>query len=74
MQQKFLWNEEELTFRSNAGGGGERVLWTGIKAIQTRWPNALCAVYTGDHEVTKEVMLKRVQVGCSQPLMVLMLN
>lgn len=47
---------------SNAGGGGERVLWTAVRATQKRWPNAKCVVYTGDHDVTKEAMLARVKV------------
>lgn len=46
----------------NAGGGGERVLWAAIRATQKRWPKAKCVVYTGDHNVTKETMLSRVEV------------
>ncbi|KAL8733380.1 MAG: hypothetical protein Q9166_002204 [cf. Caloplaca sp. 2 TL-2023] len=46
---------------NNAGGGGERVLWAAIKATQQRWPKAVCAVYTGDHEAEKYEMLGRVQ-------------
>ena len=45
----------------NAGGGGERVLWAAIKATQKRWPNAVCAVYTGDQDATKSTILERVQ-------------
>ncbi|KAI5456354.1 family 4 glycosyltransferase [Mariannaea sp. PMI_226] len=45
----------------NAGGGGERVLWAAIRATQDRWPNAKCVVYTGDHEVTKDDILRRVK-------------
>ncbi|KAK4915613.1 hypothetical protein LTR28_013536, partial [Elasticomyces elasticus] len=45
----------------NAGGGGERVLWAAIKATQERWPNALCIVYTGDHDADKDGMLERVK-------------
>ncbi|OLN92047.1 GDP-Man:Man(3)GlcNAc(2)-PP-Dol alpha-1,2-mannosyltransferase [Colletotrichum chlorophyti] len=45
----------------NAGGGGERVLWAAIKTTQERYPNALCVVYTGDHEVNKQAMLTRVK-------------
>ncbi|RAO64163.1 uncharacterized protein BHQ10_000175 [Talaromyces amestolkiae] len=45
----------------NAGGGGERVLWAAVKATQERWPKAVCAIYTGDHEVTKAAMLERVE-------------
>lgn len=45
---------------SNAGGGGERVLWAAIRATQRRWPKATCIVYTGDHDVDKADILKRV--------------
>ncbi|KYK56732.1 alpha-1,2-mannosyltransferase alg11 [Drechmeria coniospora] len=45
----------------NAGGGGERVLWAAIRATQIQWPNAKCVVYTGDHDVNKEDMLRRVK-------------
>ncbi|PYI14185.1 alpha-1,2-mannosyltransferase alg11 [Aspergillus violaceofuscus CBS 115571] len=44
----------------NAGGGGERVLWEAVRATQKRWPKAICAIYTGDHEVNKTAMLERV--------------
>jgi len=47
---------------SNAGGGGERVLWAAIRATQKRWPKAKCIVYTGDHDVDKAAILARVQV------------
>lgn len=46
----------------NAGGGGERVLWAAIRATQLRWPQAVCVVYTGDHDVNKDQIIKRVQV------------
>lgn len=46
----------------NAGGGGERVLWAAIRATQLRWPEAVCVVYTGDHDVNKDQIIKRVQV------------
>ncbi|KAF7171239.1 hypothetical protein CNMCM5623_003625 [Aspergillus felis] len=45
----------------NAGGGGERVLWEAVRATQRRWPKAICAIYTGDHEVNKTAMLERVE-------------
>jgi len=47
---------------SNAGGGGERVLWAAIRATQKRWPKAVCVVYTGDHDATKPSILERVKV------------
>jgi alpha-1,2-mannosyltransferase len=46
---------------SNAGGGGERVLWAAIRATQKRWPQAVCIVYTGDHDVDKTAILRRVE-------------
>ncbi|KAK3684236.1 glycosyltransferase family 4 protein [Podospora appendiculata] len=45
----------------NAGGGGERVLWASIRATQERWPRAKCVVYTGDHDVSKDDILARVE-------------
>ena len=45
----------------NAGGGGERVLWAAIRATQSQWPKAVCVVYTGDHDATKEAILERVK-------------
>ncbi|KAK4944253.1 asparagine-linked glycosylation protein [Elasticomyces elasticus] len=46
----------------NAGGGGERVLWAAIAATQKRWPNAICAVYTGDHDIDRSVLVTTVKV------------
>lgn len=46
---------------SNAGGGGERVLWTAIAWLQRERPNALCVVYTGD-QVSKEEIVDKVKV------------
>ena len=51
-----------LIVHSNAGGGGERVLWAAIRATQKRWPSAKCVVYTGDHDVDKKAILARVEV------------
>ncbi|KPI43084.1 GDP-Man:Man(3)GlcNAc(2)-PP-Dol alpha-1,2-mannosyltransferase [Cyphellophora attinorum] len=45
----------------NAGGGGERVLWAAIAATQRQWPNAICAVYTGDHEIDKSAIVAKVE-------------
>ena len=36
----------------DAGGGGERVLWTGVRALRQRFPAAKLVVYTGDVEVS----------------------
>src|SRR5450432_3271388 len=56
----------KLTVSSNAGGGGERVLWAAVRATQKRWPNAKCVVYTGDHDVDKSAILSRVEVCLNQ--------
>lgn len=46
----------------NAGGGGERVLWTAIACLQREERDAVCVVYTGDVvSVSKEDMIDKVQ-------------
>ncbi|KAK4575262.1 asparagine-linked glycosylation protein [Recurvomyces mirabilis] len=45
----------------NAGGGGERVLFAAILATQRRYPKALCLVYTGDHDASKDQILTNVR-------------
>ncbi|KAK4496187.1 hypothetical protein PRZ48_012167 [Zasmidium cellare] len=45
----------------NAGGGGERVLFAAVLATQQRYPNALCVVYTGDHDASREQILTNVR-------------
>ncbi|GAA5940523.1 alpha-1,2-mannosyltransferase ALG11 [Sporobolomyces koalae] len=44
----------------NAGGGGERVLWTALAHMQ-RTTDDVFVVYTGDQGVTKESMIAKVQ-------------
>jgi len=41
-----------------AGGGGERVLWCAIKAVQQRHQGVHCVVFTGDVGVTPEAFLQ----------------
>lgn len=36
------------------------MLWAAIRATQARWPGAVCVVYTGDHDVDKDMILRRV--------------
>ncbi|XP_069691502.1 GDP-Man:Man(3)GlcNAc(2)-PP-Dol alpha-1,2-mannosyltransferase [Periplaneta americana] len=45
----------------NAGGGGERVLWCAIKAMQIRYANLKVVVYTGDLDSSPEEILKRAE-------------
>ncbi|KAG8226387.1 hypothetical protein J437_LFUL011924 [Ladona fulva] len=56
----------------NAGGGGERVLWCAIKAMQTSHPESRYVVYTGDIEVSPDEILrqasKRFNVSLPEPV------
>jgi len=63
--QSYEIYESAANKSSNAGGGGERVLWAAIRATQKRWPKAKCIVYTGDHDVDKTAILARVKVYSS---------
>lgn len=45
----------------NAGGGGERVLWSAIQAIQKEYSKVNIIVYTGDLDSHPEQMLKKVE-------------
>ncbi|KAF9478207.1 mannosyltransferase [Pholiota conissans] len=45
----------------NAGGGGERVLWTAIAAIQRTDPDVVSVVYSGDTEASKESIISKVK-------------
>lgn len=45
----------------NAGGGGERVLWCAIRAIQKKYSKVKCYIYTGDIDATPEEILQRAQ-------------
>ncbi|XP_066092117.1 GDP-Man:Man(3)GlcNAc(2)-PP-Dol alpha-1,2-mannosyltransferase isoform X2 [Saccopteryx bilineata] len=42
----------------SAGGGGERVLWCAIRALQKKYPSASYVVYTGDVNVSSEQILE----------------
>ncbi|KAJ1900013.1 asparagine-linked glycosylation protein [Coemansia sp. IMI 209127] len=44
----------------NAGGGGERVLWTMIKAIQDKYPYIVCVIYSGDN-IPCDTLLRNVK-------------
>jgi alpha-1,2-mannosyltransferase len=48
---------------SNAGGGGERVLWTAIASIQQRHPEVVSVVYSGDLDATKDQILVKVKAS-----------
>ncbi|XP_038063094.1 GDP-Man:Man(3)GlcNAc(2)-PP-Dol alpha-1,2-mannosyltransferase-like isoform X2 [Patiria miniata] len=45
----------------NAGGGGERVLWCAIAALQERYSYVRCVVYTGDSDVRGEEIVRKAK-------------
>ena len=45
----------------NAGGGGERVLWCAVRAVQTRYPAAKIVVYTGDVDAAPDMILAKAR-------------
>ncbi|KAJ3056735.1 asparagine-linked glycosylation protein [Rhizophlyctis rosea] len=45
----------------DAGGGGERVLWTAIRAIQADRPRAYCLIYSWDKVQSKTELLAKVK-------------
>ncbi|GBE85155.1 GDP-Man:Man(3)GlcNAc(2)-PP-Dol alpha-1,2-mannosyltransferase [Sparassis crispa] len=45
----------------NAGGGGERVLWTAIAILQRTEPEVVSVVYTGDVDATKADIIANVK-------------
>jgi ALG11 mannosyltransferase N-terminus len=47
---------------SNAGGGGERVLWTAVAFMQRTEPDVISVVYSGDTDATKEQIIAKVKV------------
>lgn len=44
---------------TNDGGGGERVLWCAVKAIQDERPDLSCVIFTGDHDASPESLMAR---------------
>lgn len=45
----------------NAGGGGERVLWVALQALQKKFENAKFYIYTGDVHVAPLEILEKVK-------------
>ncbi|XP_055398261.1 GDP-Man:Man(3)GlcNAc(2)-PP-Dol alpha-1,2-mannosyltransferase [Bubalus kerabau] len=56
----------------NAGGGGERVLWCALRALQKKYPEALYVVYTGDADVSGQQILegafRRFNIRLTRPV------
>jgi alpha-1,2-mannosyltransferase len=47
---------------SNAGGGGERVLWAAVALIQREYPDIISIVYSGDTDASKEDIIQKAKV------------
>ncbi|XP_016987929.1 GDP-Man:Man(3)GlcNAc(2)-PP-Dol alpha-1,2-mannosyltransferase [Drosophila rhopaloa] len=45
----------------NAGGGGERVLWCAVKALQNKYENAKVVIYTGDIDASPNAILQKAK-------------
>ncbi|KAF9464212.1 glycosyltransferase family 4 protein [Collybia nuda] len=45
----------------NAGGGGERVLWTVIAALQRTEPDIVSVVYSGDVDASKQDIINKIK-------------
>ncbi|XP_055613036.1 GDP-Man:Man(3)GlcNAc(2)-PP-Dol alpha-1,2-mannosyltransferase isoform X1 [Uranotaenia lowii] len=45
----------------NAGGGGERVLWCAVRALQNKYEGIKLFIYTGDLEATPEEILNKAE-------------
>ncbi|XP_030755042.1 GDP-Man:Man(3)GlcNAc(2)-PP-Dol alpha-1,2-mannosyltransferase [Sitophilus oryzae] len=48
---------------ANAGGGGEKVLWVALKALQEKYPQAKFYIYTGDIEFPPVEILRKVKLS-----------
>ncbi|KAL6623509.1 hypothetical protein ACP70R_033388 [Stipagrostis hirtigluma subsp. patula] len=63
---------------TNDGGGGERVLWCAVRAVQELRPGLPCAVFTGDADASPEALaaraLDRFGVRLLRPPQVVHLN
>lgn len=46
----------------NAGGGGERVLWCSIRAIQQRYSSVEISIYTGDLDASPADIIRRASL------------
>ncbi|XP_022222868.1 GDP-Man:Man(3)GlcNAc(2)-PP-Dol alpha-1,2-mannosyltransferase [Drosophila obscura] len=45
----------------NSGGGGERVLWCAVRALQEKYPNAKMIIYTGDIDASPNSILEKAK-------------
>ncbi|WVZ82717.1 hypothetical protein U9M48_029949 [Paspalum notatum var. saurae] len=63
---------------TNDGGGGERVLWCAVRAVQELRPDLPCAVFTGDADASPDALAARAfdrfGVRLLRPPQVVLLN
>lgn len=55
----------------NAGGGGERVLWCALRALQKKYPAAVYIVYTGDNVSGEQILegaFRRFNIRLTHPV------
>ncbi|TDG39102.1 hypothetical protein AWZ03_014477 [Drosophila navojoa] len=52
----------------NAGGGGERVLWCAVRALQNKYDNIKIVIYTGDIDATPTLILHKAKSVFNIPL------
>ncbi|XP_038674091.1 GDP-Man:Man(3)GlcNAc(2)-PP-Dol alpha-1,2-mannosyltransferase isoform X1 [Scyliorhinus canicula] len=62
----------------NAGGGGERVLWCAIRALQKRYEDIIIIIYTGDKNATDQEIIdgayRRFNIKLLQPVQFIFLE
>uniref|UniRef100_V9KUA4 GDP-Man:Man(3)GlcNAc(2)-PP-Dol alpha-1,2-mannosyltransferase n=1 Tax=Callorhinchus milii TaxID=7868 RepID=V9KUA4_CALMI len=62
----------------NAGGGGERVLWCAVRAMQQRYEDVAVVIYTGDLNVAAEEILdgayRRFNIKLPRPVQFIFLE
>uniref|UniRef100_UPI00398E96ED GDP-Man:Man(3)GlcNAc(2)-PP-Dol alpha-1,2-mannosyltransferase n=1 Tax=Pristiophorus japonicus TaxID=55135 RepID=UPI00398E96ED len=62
----------------NAGGGGERVLWCAIRALQKSYKDIIIVIYTGDQDATGQEILdgayRRFNIKLPQPVQFIFLE
>ncbi len=59
---------------SNAGGGGERVLWTAVALMQRTEPDVISVIYSGDTDASKEQIIAKAKVRTRTPTVALPLT
>lgn len=56
-------SQYRVKYDSNAGGGGERVLWAAVALLQRTSPDLISVVYSGDGDAGKDKIIEKVKVS-----------